>query len=147
MKEEERINNAIKILQKDGKISERLAADLTSKGAKPARLYGLAKIHKDNTPLRPVMSTPGSAYYKIGKKVAKWLEILDESQIKCNTQKLMKTLRNIKLEPGRKIVSFDVKSLYTNVPVNEAIELAASKLFDGENNENKDRKEYMEILL
>ena len=75
-------------MQKEGKINETLATDLTSKGAKPARLYGLAKIHKNNTPLRPVMSTPGSAYYKIGKKVAKWLEILDESKIKCNTEKV-----------------------------------------------------------
>ena len=68
VKEEERINNAIKKLEKECKINETLAANLTSKGAKPARLYGLAKIHKENTPLRPVMSTPVSAYYKIGKK-------------------------------------------------------------------------------
>ena len=38
-------------------------------------------------------------------------------------------------------MSFDVKSLYTNVPVNEAIELAANKLFDGESNDNKDKME------
>ena len=50
----------------------------------------------------------------------------------------MKALKNIKLKPNRKIVSFDVKSLYANVPVNEAIEVASTKLFDGENNENRD---------
>ena len=70
LKEEERINNAIKSLEKQGKITETLATYLTSKGAKPARLYGLAKIHKENTPLRPVVSMPGCAYYNIGKKVA-----------------------------------------------------------------------------
>ena len=73
--------------------------------------------------------------------MAGWLEILEESKIKCNTEKLMKVLKNIKLKPNRKIVSFDVKSLYTNVPVNEAIEMAATKLFDGENNEYRDKIE------
>ena len=104
LKEEERINNAIKSLEKQGKIAETLATYLTSKGAKPARLYGLAKIHKENTPLRPVVSMPGCAYYNIGKKVAGWLEILEESKIKCNTEKLVKDLKNIKLKPNRRIV-------------------------------------------
>ena len=53
----------------------------------------------------------------------------------------MKTLKNTKLQPNRKLISFDVKSLYTNVPVNEAIEMAATKLFDGENNENREKME------
>ena len=53
LKEEERINNAIKSLEKEGKINATLAACLTSKGAKLARLYGLANIHKENTLLRP----------------------------------------------------------------------------------------------
>ncbi len=53
----------------------------------------------------------------------------------------MKTLTNTKLKPNREIISFDAKSLYTNVPVNEAIEMAATKLFDEENNENKDKIE------
>ena len=73
--------------------------------------------------------------------MADWLEILEESKIKCNTERVMKALKDIKLKPNRKIVSFDVKSLYTNVPVNEAIEMAAIKLFDGEHNENRDKIE------
>ena len=70
LKEEERINSAIKSLEKAGKINETFASYLTSKGAKPARLYGLAKIHKENIPLRPVVSMSGCSYYNIGKK---WL--------------------------------------------------------------------------
>ena len=53
----------------------------------------------------------------------------------------MKTLKSTKLKQNRKIISFDVKSLYTNVPVFEAIEMAATKLFDGENNENREKIE------
>ena len=59
----------------------------------------------------------------------------------------MKTLKSTKLKQNRKIISFDVKSLYTNVPVFEAIEMAATKLFDGENNENREKIEVTEKHL
>ena len=58
------------------------------------------------------------------------LETLKESKINCNTAKLIMTLKNTKLKPNRKIISFDLKSPYTNVPVNEAIEMSDKKLFD-----------------
>ena len=38
-------------------------------GSQPARLYGLAKLHNKNTPLRPLLSMPGSAYHKIAAQV------------------------------------------------------------------------------
>ena len=136
IKEEERINDVIETLKNEGKINTTLASLLTSRGGQPPRLYGLAKIHKDDIPLRPVVSMPGSPYYNIGKKVAEWLERIEESNINCNTPKLMKLLKSTQLRPNRELVSFDVKSLYTNVPVNEAIEMAATKLFDKENYDN-----------
>ena len=37
-------------------------------GSQPPRLYGLAKVHKTNTPMRPVLSMPGSAYNEIAKQ-------------------------------------------------------------------------------
>lgn len=36
--------------------------------------HGLAKIHKHDVPLRPVLSMPGSAYHKIALQVADWLK-------------------------------------------------------------------------
>ena len=68
IKEEERINEVIETLQNEGKINTTLASLLTSRGGQPPRLYGLAKIHKDDIPIRPVVSMPGSPYYNIGKR-------------------------------------------------------------------------------
>ena len=36
---------------------------LRDRGAKPARLYGLAKVHKNGIPLHPVLYIPESSYY------------------------------------------------------------------------------------
>ena len=42
-------------------------AALIPSGSKPGKLYGLAKVHKDNTPLRPVVSMVGTPEYKLAK--------------------------------------------------------------------------------
>ena len=38
------------------------------KGSQKAHLYRLAKVHKKNIPMRPVLFMPGSAYHKVAKK-------------------------------------------------------------------------------
>ena len=40
---------------------------LIPSGSKPGKLYGLAKVRKDNTPLRPVVSMVGTPEYKLAK--------------------------------------------------------------------------------
>ena len=40
-----------------------------------ARLYGLAKVHKKNIPMRPVLSMPGSAYHGVAQDVSNWLSV------------------------------------------------------------------------
>ena len=81
-------------------------------------------------PLRPVLSMPGSAYYRIAKEVTSWLSLLPECQINCSTKEIVDSLKDAKLEKGEILISFDVVSLYTNVSVTEAIEVCANLLFD-----------------
>ena len=59
---------------------------LRSTGAQPARLYGLAKVHKQGTPLRPVLSLPGSSYDNLNKTLAKYFGEIEGANIKTNTQ-------------------------------------------------------------
>ena len=132
IKEQERINEALKHLKMEGKISEELVEKLKSKGGQPPRLYGLAKVHKTGIPMRPVLSMPGSPYYNIAETVTKWLSVVPESKSQCNTKKIANQLKNIELEEGEELVSFDVVSLYTNVPVLEAIDVAADRLYCGD---------------
>ena len=43
-------------------------------GTPPARFYGLPKIHKDGTPMRPVVSYTGTPLYEISKYITNILK-------------------------------------------------------------------------
>ena len=73
---------------------------------------------------------PGSAYHKVGKKVAEWLSVVPECNNKSSTRSLSDSLKNVQLNEDEELVSFDVTTLYTNVPVMEAINICTKKLYD-----------------
>ena len=112
------------------KISKELYESMRSVGAQPARLYGLAKVHKDGTPLRPVLSLPGS-YQNLTRVIYSYCKDIDERRIQTSSQNLKEELIGTNLEYDECLISLDVKSLYTNVPVDEAIELATKLAYDG----------------
>ena len=74
---------------------------------------------------------PGSSYYNIAQCVAEWLSAVDECKINSSTKQISDSLKHIKLEQDEELVSFDVSSLYTNVPVIEAINVCTELLFSG----------------
>ena len=100
-----------------GKIPDKIYEPLRSIGAQPVRFYGLAKVNKKETPLRPVLSIPGCCYHKLNKFLTPFFQMIDGANIETNTNDTRKTLEQIKLEKDEKILSLDVKSLYTNVLV------------------------------
>ena len=116
MKEEERVQTILKDLLEKGKIDQVLYDRMRPRGSQPPRLYGLAKVHKKDTPVRPVLSMPGSAYYDIAKQVAFWLSFIPECKINSSTKDVCDSLKNTELDEDHELLSLDVSSLYTNVP-------------------------------
>ena len=84
-KEEDRVRNKLKELKDQNKIDESLYNKMWPVGSQPARLYGLAKVHKTAIPARPVLSMPGSVYHSIALQVTEWLNIVPECQINTST--------------------------------------------------------------
>ena len=132
---------------KNSKISAELYKCLKPTGSKPAQLYGLAKVHKEEIPLRPIVSIPGSSYDKIGRWVSKWLEKVPESKINTSTESVKKDIQNLKLGTNDCLVSFDVTQLYTFVPVEESIEMAAVKLYQRTDDVPVDIQTFIKQLL
>ena len=130
LKIEKELNKKFLAMNKRGEISDQLYSKMRSTGGQPARLYGLAKVHKAETPLRPVLSLPGSSYENHNKMLAKFFDNLDEANIETNTKDARKTIESI--APDKTIKSLDVKSLYINVPLKEAIQIALQKLYSQE---------------
>ena len=104
---------------------------LLPSGSQPPRLYGLAKVHKRDIPLRPVLSMPGSPYHTIATQIADWLSVVDECKINSSTEKISNKLQDIKINEDEQIISFDIVALYTNVPVLEAIDDCTNLLYSG----------------
>ena len=85
----------------------------------------MAKLHKidskglvDNVPIRPIISNINTSTYHISKYLAKLLALLRESQNSIkSTKDSMTIVKNKKVPNGYKMVSFDRKSLFTNVPL------------------------------
>ena len=92
----------------------------------------MAKVHEEGIPLRAVLCLPGSCYDNLNKGLAGLFCHNPSANIETSTAKTMAILRETHLEDEEEIFSLDVKSLYTNVPVHEAIDLACDTLFTGD---------------
>ena len=102
---------------------------MRSRGGQAPRLYGLAKVHKEDIPVRPVLSMPGSPYHAVAEYVADCLAKVPQCNINASTKEICDDIKNVTLESDEEMISFDVVSLYTNVPLIEAIEVCADLLY------------------
>ena len=82
-------------------------------------LYGLPKVHKKNIPMRPIISNVRSPTYFLSKFLAKKLSphlgSFSSAHLR-NNQDLINKLKNV-IPLSNNFISFDVSSLFTNVPL------------------------------
>lgn len=95
-------------------------------------MYGTIKTHKNNLPARPVISTVGSIEYKLSKFLVNLLQPLvgtiSTSHVK-NSVEFVHKLNNLNNNLNNcTMISFDVSSLFTNVPVNEVLDFLKNEL-------------------
>ena len=86
-------------------------------------MYGLPKIHKNGALLHSIVNTIGSPTYKLSKHLDILLKPLvgkKNSFVKDSTS-WVQDICNETLKDNDILVSFDVVSLYTKIPVDEAI--------------------------
>ena len=91
----------------------------------PPKFYGLPKIHKPDTPLRPIDSSCGSVSYGVAKELTKILKpLVGKSPHHINsTQDFVEQAKHITLAPGECLSSYDVSALLTSVPVDPALKV------------------------
>ncbi|CAF3033919.1 unnamed protein product [Rotaria sp. Silwood2] len=132
-KREEELNNYIFSLFKEGIIDKKLRRQLQSTCSSISVFYGLPKVHKNGYPLRPIISTIGSYQYQLSKYLAKAIRNVRpqaNSYIKDSFE-FVKKIKETILDKEKTYImcSFDVESLYTNVPVEEAIEITLDYMY------------------
>ena len=130
---ENRIVELLKSLLKKQEISDEVYNELYPTGSKPRILYGLCKTHKSTVdgvpPFRLILSVIGTPTYKLAKCFVPLLEPLTYNQhtIKDSFSFCEELVHfNTNLIMAR----FDVESLFTNIPLQETIDMCVQKLFE-----------------
>ena len=107
----------------------------------PRQLYGTAKTHKfskidkttiDNLKFRPIIAQTGTYTYNAAKVIVKYLKPLcsGNNYINKNTQEFpMSFKQQDPLLPDEEYVSYDVESLFMNVPVHETIDYILQEIY------------------
>ncbi|XP_046395026.1 uncharacterized protein LOC124162506 [Ischnura elegans] len=118
-------------LIKEMNLPPETAKNLLPQAPVPPRFYGLPKIHKEGTPLRPIVSAINSPTYYVAKYLTGILTPflgLSEHHVK-NSLEFVNTLKGIRLDPTDLMVSLDVVSLFTRVPLVDTLSLLENLKF------------------
>ena len=93
--------------------------------------YWLPKIHKLSIPLRPILSSVNHYSYRIAKFFTPFLTPISTSSLVIKDSfSFVQELLSIDINSdGVVMASFDVTSLFTNIPVDETIEIISDQIF------------------
>ena len=129
-KQKAKLIRILKKIKTEGGISKEKYKKMYPTGAGSPKFYGLPKIHKKETPLRPIVSSTGTVSYNAAKELANILKPLvgwTPHHLK-NTKDFIEQIKDVKLLPDETIISYDIKALFTSVPIQPVINIIKSKL-------------------
>ena len=113
-------------------------------------MYGLAKVHKPTVngfpKLRPILSAIGTPTYKLAKFLVGIMEPLTKNEYTVkDTFAFAEDVRAQNTDFW--MSSFDVDSLFTNIPLEETINICCDELFSTRNEVSGLNKQQFRILL
>ena len=129
-KHKNRLISILKTIKSEGGIDNTTYKRLYPTGAGSPKYYGLPKIHKQGVPLRPIISSRGSATYESAKELAKILKPLvgKSPHHVQNNKDFLDSIKDIKIKPEECIMSYDVSALFTSIPIEPAINIIEKHL-------------------
>ncbi len=94
------------------------------------RISGSPKIHKKDTPLRPIIDYTGSIGYNVSRSLSDIISPLvgKTDHHVLNSKQLAEDLENITVRDDEYMISHDVVSLFTNTPVDLTLKIIRQKL-------------------
>ena len=115
----------LKVLKDNEFIDNKLYYYLKPTDSPAPRFYGQPKIHKPGVPIPPIVSYSGSPLYNLNKYIANILKtyVKHENNNAKNSTTFSNYIRNVPIEDDEIMVSFDVTSLYTNIPIIDTLNI------------------------
>ena len=120
------------IINSEKRVSEQTYNKLGPVGSKPGTLYGSPKVHKPLKnglpPCRPILSVIGTPTYKLAKFLVPLLSDITQNEF---TVKDSFTFVDEILTQNSDLymASLDVDALFTNIPLDETIDICVKNLF------------------
>ena len=110
---------------------------LTPSGSNPGKMHGLVKVHKNNNPVRPVVSMIGTTEYLFAKFLDEIIKpYIPQTYLLKSNKQFLDRINNFQFDANQKLVSFDVLSLFINVPLEETIQLITKSIYDSKHQDD-----------
>ena len=130
---EEEIRETLNNLKDSNYLSYEDYDRLWPVGSRPGILYGLCKIHKNtigrSPPFRPILSAIGTCTYNIAKFFVPLLKNFTSNEYTI-TDSFTFAEDITKQDPSLYMTSFDVESLFTNIPLDETTNICLDLLYN-----------------
>ena len=111
-------------------LPKEIADTVCLKGSRLAHLYGLPKTHKKNLSVRPILSSTATYNYPLAKWLDDKLKTLSINNYTISdTLMFAEQLKELSFDEDDILVSYDVTSLFTNVPLDYTLDLLVEKAF------------------
>ncbi|XP_030752332.1 uncharacterized protein LOC115879578 [Sitophilus oryzae] len=123
-------NNLIKKIRNAKEFTDAEAKNLTIYNSVTPKLYCLPKIHKEDIPFRPIVASIKSTTYNISRQLADILKLAFENSNNYSVKDTFAFVDDIqtkRVPDGYVLISLDVISLFTNIPMELALEIVDDK--------------------
>ena len=125
-----KLSQTLKDIKNQGGLSDQSYRKVYPTSAAGQKFYDLPKIHKIGIPLRPIVSSRGSITYGVTKELANIIHhlVAQAPHHLKYTQHFTQHMKEVKLEPGEVMTSYDVKAFFTSVTMDPSISIIKQKL-------------------
>ena len=147
---EKSLQNSLRYLWKNRQLDDTILDRITPCGSRSGVLYGLPKVHKKGAPIRPIISAVQTYNYGLAKYLDEILKPnVDKEMMLTDTYDFVNKLTVLNTKDDKKMVSFDVESLFTNIPTRETIDIIlnmrARRSHDGLRERRNPRSSWIEL--
>ncbi len=142
------LNAQLLRFKNEQKLNYHTYTKLRSTDGTPPTIRGSIKHYKPNYPLRPIVSCIGSTLYNTSSFLSHILSPIQNSNghSVINSTDFKNNITDITIDDDETMLSFDVVSLFTSIPVDKACERIRTKLESDKNLQHRTKLTIDDII-